>query len=399
MKVLQINSVCGVGSTGRIATDIHKMLLEQGHESYIAYGRGEAKNCNNSIRIGNNLDVLFHVLLTRFFDMHGFGSKRATKKFIKKVKEINPDVIHLHNIHGYYINIEVLFNYLKESGKKLVWTLHDCWAFTGHCAYFDFVGCEKWKTGCEKCPQLKSYPNSIFKDHSKKNYLKKKALFNNLHNLTLVTPSQWLSNLVKTSFLKEYQVQVINNGIDLNVFKPTESDFRKKYNLEDKFIILGVASVWEMRKGLKDFIALSKLIEDNFLILIVGLSKSQSKLINDLKNIIGINKTSDMRELVQIYSISNVYFNPTYEDNYPTTNLEAIACKIPIVTYDTGGSIEILKNNTEFIVDKGNINQAYNLFKRIKSESIEFKFEDKKLNNCNINKYCNFQKYINLYLE
>jgi putative colanic acid biosynthesis glycosyltransferase len=213
MKVLQINSVCGIGSTGRIATDIHDILIEQGHESYIAYGRDLPKNCENAIRIGTKIDNYTHVAKTRLLDKHGFGSIKATKEFINKVIDINPDIIHLHNIHGYYINIEILFDYLKEANKPVVWTFHDCWSFTGHCAYFDYVGCNKWKTGCYSCPEKKAYPSSLIFDNSKNNYINKKEIFTVVKNLTIVTPSQWLANLVQESFLNEYPVKVINNGI------------------------------------------------------------------------------------------------------------------------------------------------------------------------------------------
>ena len=295
MKVLQINSVCGIGSTGRIATDIHQILVEQGHESVIAYGRGEAKNCDSTIRIGNSFDNYIHVAKTRMFDRHGFGSKKATIEFVEKVKTLDPDIIHLHNIHGYYLNIEILFNYLKEANKPVVWTLHDCWPFTGHCAYYDYVGCEKWKTECYNCPERKAYPSSLILDNSKDNYFKKKEVFTGVKNLLMVTPSQWLVNEVKKSFLKEYNVKVLNNGIDLNVFKPKVGDFRNKFNIGDKFVILGVASMWDRRKGLKYFIDLSTKISENEVIVLVGLTEKQLNKIP--KNIIGITRTNNVRKL------------------------------------------------------------------------------------------------------
>lgn len=249
MRILQVNSVCGRGSTGRIVLDIHNELIKQGHQSFIAYGREPAVDCNGVIRIGSKYDVYLHVLRTRIFDEHGFGSRKATAKFIKKIDEIKPDIIHLHNIHGYYLNIEVLFNYFKEVQVPMVWTLHDCWSFTGHCAYFDYVGCSRWREGCFRCPQKSRYPSSWFFDKSLVNWKKKKELFAGFKNMTLVTPSRWLAELVKQSFLKDYHVVVIPNGIDTSVFKPTPSDFRKRYGLENKFIILGVANVWEERKS------------------------------------------------------------------------------------------------------------------------------------------------------
>ncbi|MBP8994262.1 MAG: glycosyltransferase, partial [Bacteroidales bacterium] len=298
MKILQINTVCGIGSTGKIAADIHKMLIEQGHESIIAYGRGTAHNCDSTIKIGNNLDFYKHALKTRMLDKHGFGSKKATRKLIERVKNYNPDVIQLHGLTGYYINIEILFNFLKEYNKPIVWTLHACWAFTGHCSHFDYANCYKWETHCQKCPQKTSFPKSIFIDNSYNNFEKKKKLFTGLDKLTLVTPSEWLAKLVKRSFLKDYTVKVINNGIDLSVFKPSPSNFRKRYNLENKFIILGVANKWEKRKGFEYFIKLSKLIETDEAIVMVGLSKNQLKHLP--KNIIGITRTNNIEELAEI---------------------------------------------------------------------------------------------------
>lgn len=350
MKVLQINSVCGRGSTGRIVLDIHNELIKQGHQSFIAYGREPAVDCNGVIRIGSKYDVYLHVLRTRIFDEHGFGSRKATAKFIKKIDEIKPDIIHLHNIHGYYLNIEVLFNYFKEVQVPMVWTLHDCWSFTGHCAYFDYVGCSRWREGCFRCPQKSRYPSSWFFDKSLVNWKKKKELFAGFKNMTLVTPSRWLAELVKQSFLKDYHVVVIPNGIDTSVFKPTPSDFRKRYGLENKFIILGVANVWEERKGLKYFLELSKMLNDDEVIVLVGLNEKQKKYLP--KNIIGISRTSSVRELAGIYTAADVFVNPTLEDNYPTVNLEAQACGTYVITFASGGAPETIVGAGTVINDK-----------------------------------------------
>lgn len=397
MKVLQINSVCGIGSTGRIVTDIHNILIEQGHESYIAYGRDLPKNCDTPIKIGSKLDNYKHVALTRIFDKHGFGSKKATQKFIEKVKELDPDIIHLHNIHGYYINIEVLFDYLKKADKPVVWTLHDCWSFTGHCAYFDYVGCDKWKTGCYDCPEKNSYPASVIIDNSKDNYIKKKELFTGIKNLTIVTPSKWLAGLVKQSYLREYPVEVINNGIDLDVFKPTQSDFRERFNLEDKFIILGVASTWDRRKGFKYFIELSKKIKNDEAIVLVGLSEKQRKYLP--KNIIGITRTSNVKELAEIYTAADVFLNPTLEDNFPTTNLEALACGTPIITFNTGGSPESIEDITTNIVDKGNVDGLLKSIQKAKDNKIYFQEKLIERAKLKYDKEKNFLKYINLYYK
>jgi glycosyltransferase involved in cell wall biosynthesis len=396
MKVLQINSVCGIGSTGRITTDIHNILIDQGHESYIAYGRDLPKNCDNAIRIGTKLDNYAHVAKTRVFDMHGFGSKQATIKFIDKVKELDPNIIHLHNIHGYYIDIEILFDYLKEANKPVVWTLHDCWSFTGHCAYFDYVGCDKWKEGCYNCREKKEYPRSIILDNSKRNYTRKKEVFTGVHKLTIVTPSQWLADLVKQSYLKEYPVKVINNGIDLNTFRPIKSCFRKKHNLTDKFIILGVASVWERRKGLKYFIELADKVTNDEVIVIVGLNEKQFEEIPG--SVFGITKTNNVEELVDIYSSADVFVNPTLEDNFPTTNLEALACGTPVITFQTGGSPESVTEETGIVIYNKSTQEILRGIQKIEENRTNFRIE-----NCRnrviekYNKNLKFNEYLELY--
>lgn len=358
MRVLMINVVCGIRSTGRICTDLATELEKQGHEVKIAYGREKVPEQfqKYAVRIGTDLDVEVHGIGARLFDSAGLGSKNVTVKFIQWIKEYDPDVIHLHNIHGYYINIEVLFNYLRICGKKIIWTLHDCWAFTGHCVYFDYVQCDKWLKGCYHCIQKKEYPCSIGLDKSKRNYKMKQQLFTGISNLILVSPSRWLANLVKQSFMKEYIIKVIHNGIDTEVFKPTESDFRKKYHLENKKIILGVASIWDRRKGLNSFVELSKHLSDEYQIILVGLKEEQIKELPN--NIMGILGTDSPEELAAIYTLADVFVNPTLEDNYPTTNIEAIACGTPVISYDTGGSgesaemygVSIPQNNLEELI-------------------------------------------------
>lgn len=366
MKVLQINTVCGVGSVGRIVRQIHEALREKGHESYIAYGR-KPLGCDGAIRIGEDLDVYFHVFLTRVFDLHGFGSKKATKKFLKIVEEINPDIIHLHNIHGYYLNIEVLFDFLKSFDKPVVWTLHDCWAFTGHCSHFTYAKCERWKTGCYSCPEKKSYPRSVIFDNSKSNYARKKKAFTGAKNMTLVTPSQWLAGLVKESFLRDYPVQVIPNGIDTEVFKPTPSDFKKRYGLDGKFLILGVANVWGKRKGFDYFLDLSKYLSDDEIIVLVGLSDERIK--NLPNNIIGIKRTNSAKELAEIYTAADVFFNPTLEDNYPTVNLEAQACGTYVITFDSGGAKEtIISKESGVAIKPCNAEDIMNLIRVLRSK-------------------------------
>ncbi|MEH8183946.1 glycosyltransferase [Aeromonas allosaccharophila] len=368
-RIIQINSVCGVGSTGRIVTDIYHQLKVRGDICNVFYGRGAARSCEETFKIGNDFDFYKHVLGTRIFDNHAFFSSENTRLAIKKIDEFKPDIIHLHNIHGYYINVELLFEYLRIHQEiKVVWTLHDCWAFTGHCCYFENASCDKWKYECFNCPQKNSYPASYLLDNSFNNFNRKKKAFTGLDNVTIVTPSQWLADLVKNSYLGEYQIHVINNGIDLDVFTPRQSLFRYKYDLENKFLIMGAASDWSPRKGFDDFVSLANLLPNEYTIVMIGLSKDRIK--NLPSNIIGIERTNNPIELAEIYSSVNVFFNPTYEDNYPTVNLEAIACGTPVITYNTGGSPESVSSGHGFVVAKSDVAAVVEIIKNIEKQPL-----------------------------
>lgn len=352
MKVLEINSVCGIRSTGRICTDLADVLKENGHECLIAYGRESVPEGykNISYRIGSDADVKLHALKARLFDAAGFGSKKATEKLIEKIKAYNPDIIHLHNIHGYYLNIEILFDYLKKADKPVVWTLHDCWAFTGHCAYFTTVGCDKWKTGCFACSQKKRYPSSFFCDSSKQNWQKKKELYTSVENMKLVTPSEWLAGLVMESFLGKYTVKSIPNGIDLNAFKPTESDFREKYGLQNKKIILGVATAWSDRKGLNEFTELAAILDESYRVVLLGLTPEQiNKLPN---NILGLAATNTLDELAGIYSAADVFVNAGKEETMGLTTVEAMACGTPVVTSNLTAVPEVVTSDGGIVLDE-----------------------------------------------
>ena len=354
-----INSVCGIGSTGRICTDIARRLEADGHDCLIAYGRGTVPEQYQryAIKIGNKLDVCLHGVQARIFDNAGFGSKHATKMLIRKIEEYNPDVIHLHNLHGYYINIEILFAYLKKASKPVIWTLHDCWPFTGHCVHFDAAKCFRWLSGCGDCPQLRTYPKTYGLDRTKTWYQRKKECFSGVADLTIIVPSEWLAHRVKQSFLKEYPLEISHNQIDANIFKPTDSDFREQYGLEGKFVILGVANVWNKTKGLSDFCELRKKLDDKFAIVLVGITEKER--IKLPPGIITLPRTANSKKLAEIYSASDVFVNPTHQDTYPTVNLEARACGIPVITYDVGGSPEsaggkyiVRENNIDGLVDQ-----------------------------------------------
>jgi len=356
MKILQINTVVNSGSTGRIAEDIGKTLISQGHESYIAFGRGTQSSKSKLIKIGCKLDFFLHLIRSLLTDRHGFGSKRSTKNFLKQVDLIKPDIISIHNLHGYYINIEILFNYLKENNIPVLWTFHDCWPFTGHCTY---------NTDCDNCNNCqRRYPTSIFLSQKERNYNDKRLIFNQLKKLQIITPSNWLKKLVEHSFLK-YPVFCINNGIDLNQFKPQRNfhEIKNKFNIKNKKIILGVASKWDKRKGLSDFIKLESKLDNQFKIILIGLSRSQIR--NLPVNILGVRRTENIEQLAKYYSMANVYVNPTSKDNFPTTNLESLACGTPVITYDTGGSTEAIDSNTGRVVQNGDINGLVNAIKEL----------------------------------
>lgn len=369
MKILMINVVCGIRSTGRICTDLASALEAQGHEVKIAYGREEVPEQfqKYAVRIGTDLDVKLHGLKARLFDGCGFGSRRATERFIEWVKDYDSDVIHLHNIHGYYINVEVLFNYLKTCGKKIIWTLHDCWAFTGHCTYFDYANCDRWKTKCGKCPCKKEYPACQGISRAKHNYDLKKKLFTAIPNMILITPSDWLAGLIKESYLKAYSVTTIHNGVDTSVFKHTESDIKHRFGLEDKKVILGVAAIWDRRKGLDYMTKLAEKLGNDYKVVIIGVTEEQNEKLP--KSVLGILRTNSVQELVEWYSAADVYVNPTLEDNYPTTNIEAVACGTPVITFDTGGSVESVPKCN--VVDKGDVKSVYRLIKEKKYQSSE----------------------------
>lgn len=389
--LLQINVTANWGSTGKIAEDIGKIAKGEGWESWIAYGRGNPKSESNLIRIGNDFDMRLHGIQSRLFDNHGLASKTVTRKFISQIKEISPDVIHLHNIHGYYLNYPILFNFLKSWGGPVVWTFHDCWPFTGHCAYYDYSNCSKWKTECRNCPQLKNYPTSVLKDRSRRNYYDKKKAFSGCKNLTLVPVSDWLNGELSKSFLANYPSITIHNGIDTDVFHPME---KESINSNYK-IVLGVASVWDKRKGLDEFIKLREKLPDNYLIILVGLSIDQ---ISSLPNgITGIRRTENVEQLVSLYSSADVFVNPTLEDNFPTTNLEALACGTPVVTYNTGGSPEAIDEKTGFVVRYQDVDTLADKIKIICDET-PFTFANCRQRALNLyNKSIVFKDYLNLY--
>ena len=342
------------GSTGGIMMKEHRELLAAGQESYAFWGRGRKADNPNEMKFASDVEVKLDVLQTRIDGKAGFHSKAATKCLLARLDEIKPDVVHLHNVHGYYINVEMLFEWLANQDCDVQWTLHDCWAFTGHCAYFTYAKCSQWKDLCahsKPCSQLNTYPKTFSKVSCSWSFLQKKRLFNliPIERMNLITPSQWLADLVGESFLSNFPVEVRHNTIDTAVFKPTPSDFRERWGIGGKFMILGVASPWTERKGLNDFIKLAGELDfENYIIVLVGLSKKQIEKLPE--GIVGLVRTDSREELAGIYSTADVFFNPTAEDNFPTVNLEAEACGTPVLTYDTGGCSETIHDEISHIV-------------------------------------------------
>jgi putative colanic acid biosynthesis glycosyltransferase len=397
-KLLQICVEGNTGSTGTIAESIGLQAIQKGWESYIAYGRNSRQSKSKLIRIGTDWDTRFHALETRIFDNHGLGSRCATTKLINKIKNIQPDIIHLHHLHGYYINIVILFKFLSKSKIPVVWTFHDCWSFTGHCTYFDFVGCDKWKTECNNCPQKNEYPKSIFLDNSRQNFNLKKALFTSISNLTIVSVSNWLNNLVAQSFFKNSNHICIYNGIDLETFKPLDSphEVKVKYKIENKFVLLGAATIWDRRKGLSDFIKLSQYLKQDEVIILVGLDKIQIK--NLPPNIIGLSRTDNRNELANLFGAADVFLNLSVEETFGLTTAESMACGTPVIVYNKTASPELVTENTGFVVEKDDILAVINAIKNIKKNKKSFyKTECRKRAIEKFNSIDNFKAYMDLY--
>lgn len=382
-KLLQINVTANWGSTGKIAEQIGLKAMERGWESYIAYGRDSNSSKSKLIKVGCMLNVYEHYLENRLFDNEGLASRIPTKKLIKQIEELKPDIIHLHNIHDHWLNYKILFEYLNTLDTPIVWTQHDCWAFTGGCMHFVHTNCEKWKNECEKCPQKSK---SI--DRSKIHFNLRKSFFSNV-NLTLVPVSQWMGNFLQESFLKNKKIEVIHNGVDLNVFKPI-SDNKGK----NKFQILAVSSVWHRSKGLYDVFKLRELLSEEYEITMVGLSADQVKQLP--KGIIGIQRTQNIQELVKLYSESDVFINPTYADTFPTVNLEALACGTPVITYKTGGSPEAVDENTGVVIEQGDINAIAETIRQIKLNPLSSEACRKRAVELYDKNKC-FDKYMDLY--
>ena len=395
--ILSINAV-PYGSTAKIMIGIAKLCASKGIDNITStgYSKHPVKELpENNIYIGNVFDKYIHLILGILTGYQGCYSHIATERFLKKIDKINPDIIHLHNIHGWFLNIPMLFDYIKEHHIRVVWTLHDCWSFTGRCPYFDMTKCDKWKTGCCDCPYPKeSYP-PVLVDKTDKMWKLKKQWFSDIEDMTIVTPSQWLADLVKESYLNEYPVKVINNGIDLSVFKPSESDFRQKYGIGEKYMLLGVADSWGARKGPDVFVELSQRLDSTkYQIVLVGTNDSVDKQLPD--NIISVHRTQNQKELAEIYTAADLFVNPTREENYPTVNMESIACGTPVLTFRTGGSPEIPDETCGTVVECDDIDAMEKEIIRIAEEK-PFTVENCLRRAKQFDQNERFKEYIDLY--
>jgi glycosyltransferase involved in cell wall biosynthesis len=357
LKILQINIYANKGSTGRIAEEIGELILNNGWKSYIAHGRGAANSQSEIIKIGNKFDIYNHLFKSRFLDRHGLASTRATRDLIQKISEVSPDIIHLHNIHGYYLNFRILFEYLKESNYPVVWTLHDCWSFTGHCAHYTFAGCNKWKSLCNKCPQLNTYPASYFLDSSEFNFKLKQKLFTSLKNLTIVPVSRWLEGEVRKSFLKNEKLHLITNGVNLEKFKIEPINaveaIKTKYSIGSKPFCLGVSSQWLFNKGLGDFLRLRQILDENYQIVLVGLNRTQIKKLPE--GIVGIEHTDNINDLSLLYNAAEVFINFSREETFGLVSLESLACGTPVIACDSTATAEAITKDVGFSIKPGDL--------------------------------------------
>lgn len=394
-RLLQIDSCLVVGSTGRITESIAKLAQQQGWECYIVHGGRYVKHpsCMIDIQTVSLYGEYMHFAESLLFDNHGLASRCATKRVVEEIKKIKPDVIQLHCIHGYYLNYKILFEYLNATNIPVVWTFHDCWAFTGHCAHFVTAGCDKWKIECYNCPLKTDYPKSLI-DNSRRNFNLKKRLFSSNKNLHIVAVSNWLADLTRQSFLKDKDINVIHNGVDLISFSP------KKVQKPERFRVLGVSGVWYKDKGLYDFYKLRELLDKNeYEIVMIGLTSEQIKELPD--GIIGIERTTSVSGLAEYYSSADVFVNPTYADSFPTVNMEALACGTPVITYNTGGSPEIIDELSGYVVEQGDIEGAASIIKILADKNTEELLEQRR--QCRLRAEQQFDKkkcfdhYIELY--
>lgn len=397
-SILRITTEINRGSIGRTSEQLGRLVLSNDWESYIAYGRTGGDSESKTIKIGDKFDLYSHVFLTRCFDLHGRGSINSTKTFVDKINLLKPDIIHLHDIHGYYLNYKILFDFLAKYDRPVVWTQHDCWAYTGHCAHYSEIGCYKWKTQCHNCPQKMTYPKSMCIDRSRENFTDKKKSFTSISSMTIVTVSEWMKNQVKDSFLNKYPIVRIYNGVDVLLFRPYDnsSDVRKKYLLGDGKILIGVATSWVENKGFDDYLKLRRILNYDYTIVLVGLPKY--KIAGLPRGIVGIERTDSVEELANLYSSASIVLNLSKEESFGKTTVEGLSCGVPGIVYNATASPELLDASTGRIVEKGNVESILDAISELSALDRNIT-----LANCRhravelFNMKKNYNDYINLY--
>ena len=356
-KLLQINPVVRENtSTGKIMRALGELAVASGWESWIAYSRardGVPPHGSKLLPVGNKLDLALHALATRFLDAHGLASRLATRRLIRQIRRLGPDVVHIHNVHGYFLNYKILSAFLAAYGKPVIWTVHDCWLFTGHCYHYASAGCDRWQTGCHHCPQKRAFPASWLLDRSRRNWQDKKAAFAAIPSLTLVTVSHWMKGEIARSFLSGVPCRVIPNGIDLDRFRPPpDASLPARLGIPTAVPYLAVASIWLPEKGITDLERLAEKLSADETLVVVGKRPAAHGFPGP---VVTVERTTDVQMLAALYTEASAFVNPTWQDNYPTVNLEAIACGTPVVTYRTGGSVESLTEETGCIVEQGDV--------------------------------------------
>ncbi|TCT30367.1 glycosyltransferase involved in cell wall biosynthesis [Providencia alcalifaciens] len=362
MKVLLIDVNCKKGSTGKIVYELYSELKEQGHEAAICYGRGDKISEKNIYKTSSDIETIIHAGMSRLTGYTGYFSPFSTKRIINIIDSFNPDVIHLHELHGYYVNIYPLLEYIKKKKIKTIWTFHCEFMYTGKCGHS--FECEKWKTGCHHCPQLNNYPRSLYFDRTEFMYNQKKDSFSNYHNLTIVTPSSWLAERTKISFLHEKKIKIIHNGINnKDIFKPIyNSSLYNKYNLYGKKIILSIApNIMSYTKGGEKILDIARKYHDqNVIFLLIG---NDDEIKNLPKNVIAIGKIKDQNLLAEFYSIADLFLICSKRENFPTTCLEALSCGTPIIGFNNGGTAETAPGNLGFFVEDNDIDALVEFIK------------------------------------
>ncbi|MDR0929164.1 MAG: glycosyltransferase [Oscillospiraceae bacterium] len=397
-NLLLINTVCG-GSHGRIMGDLCAAAGSAGFAAHVAFGRGE--NRFDGIRISGRFDVLRHVARTRLLDGHALGSKRATRALIAEMRRHPPALVHLHNLHGYYLHAPALFDYFKETGVPVIWTLHDCWALTGHCSHFVRANCDKWQTGCFDCPLKSAYPASQLLDASRANWRWKRDLFTDLPNLTIVCPSKWLGEVVGQSYLQHAPRRVISSGVDLGLFVPPMGDveaIREAHGVQEgQLMLLAVAAPFDERKGFADALAVAGRLGRRARLVLVGLTDAQRRALP--REVTGICRTEGPEALVALYGAADCLINPTYEDTYPTVNMEAMACGTPVAAYAVGGCTEQLESPVGRAVPVGDAAALAEAALALALQKADLAADCRRYAQQHFDRQAAIAQYIRLYLE